>query len=190
MTFRTELAKSVHYPDLRVQVYAPKPYFTKQIRPDDYSCKIVYSKHEGDKLPYFKPFISDLLNELNARNELPKIDLVVVIPSSQIGLSSATTPGVAKHVANELKTTFDDVVSRIKSTKKLTDCASDEERYEQTRGTLKLTRVLKSSEKNILIIDDVKTSGITLLETAKLLKESGAQQIIAICLGINSNEVD
>jgi len=68
----------------------------------------------------------------------------------------------------------------------MSDCTSTKERLETHKNTLGLTRPLKEYEKNILLLDDIKTHGETKLLCAKLLVDNGANVVKAICLGINT----
>ena len=38
---------------------------------------------------------------------------------------------------------------------------------------------------NVVLLDDVKTTGLTIIECAKELKRVGVKEIIDLCLGIN-----
>lgn len=43
------------------------------------------------------------------------------------------------------------------------------------------------NNKKVLLIDDTKTTGMTILEAKKILLKKGVKEIVAVCLGINSN---
>jgi competence protein ComFC len=53
-------------------------------------------------------------------------------------------------------------------------------RAENIRGCFAVTDSASIAEKNILLVDDVTTSGATFSECARALKSSGARQIIAV----------
>ena len=61
------------------------------------------------------------------------------------------------------------------------------DRYNLIKDSMKLNRKLSINEKKIMILDDVKVSGITLLESKKILLDAGAEETLSVCLGINTN---
>lgn len=80
----------------------------------------------------------------------------------------------AKAVANILK-----VESRILKKK----------RYSSYHVEIKLNKKIDLSNKNAVIVDDIISTGNTILETAKILKRLGAKKIYCICVhGIFANE--
>jgi ComF family protein len=59
---------------------------------------------------------------------------------------------------------------------------SGRERAENVRGAFKLLRPIEVSEKRILLVDDVFTTGATMNECAKVLKEAGAKSVSVMTL--------
>ncbi len=59
---------------------------------------------------------------------------------------------------------------------------SDEERKENVLGAFCCQNQEKIKGKDILLVDDVYTTGSTMKETAKVLKESGAKKIIGVVI--------
>jgi len=62
-------------------------------------------------------------------------------------------------------------------------CKDSEERFQAVKDTLRLTDNPKN--KRIVLLDDTRTSGVSLLECAKVLFGAEAEDVIAVCLGIN-----
>ncbi len=69
---------------------------------------------------------------------------------------------------------------RKKETKPQSEMENFESRLKNTRDCFKVTAPEKFSGKNIILIDDVSTSGATFFEAALALKKSGAKKIIAL----------
>jgi len=63
---------------------------------------------------------------------------------------------------------------------------SGRERAENVRGAFDLVRPEQISEKRILLIDDVFTTGATMNECAKVLKEAGARSVTVLTLARTS----
>ncbi len=173
------------YPGLRLKVSAPGWYFKGHEADDEYSQKILSSK-TNDESNYFIPKIKELIDSLIKRNEPQKICLVITIPKSDLEYS-ITLNSIAKWIKTYLGIEYENIIERVSKGRRNLGGNASEKRFNQTNSSMKLKRSLKPDEKNILILDDVKATGMTLLESAKILKGAGAENISCICLGINRN---
>ena len=70
-------------------------------------------------------------------------------------------------------------LKRIKLTKNQAELKNIEEREENIKNCFKLNNPEKIKNKNIAIVDDVFTTGSTMNEAVKILKQAGAKKIIA-----------
>ncbi len=91
----------------------------------------------------------------------------------------------AELLAREVSENFDlpvlkDAFIRAKETKPQTELKNLEDRFKNLEDGFIVINPEKISGKNILLIDDVSTSGATLNAAAAALKESGAKKIIAL----------
>ncbi len=169
------------YNTLTVPVFAPANYISTNKGRDDYSKHIVFGK-KADHFEYFLPFAEPVIDELFSTH---KVDLVVVVPRSPIGrVLSPTMSHFANWISDKFAVTHRDVISRIKAGTKQADIHDIESRFAAVQGVFQLD-ALEASEKNILLLDDVKTSGATVLECAHILRNAGANEVTAFCLGIN-----
>ncbi len=73
-------------------------------------------------------------------------------------------------------------LERTKHTKPQSETKGLSERNENVSGCFIVTRPESIAGKNILLIDDVITSGATLLAAATVLKNAGARKIIALAM--------
>lgn len=71
-------------------------------------------------------------------------------------------------------------LTRSKHAKPQSETKNLSERRGNVRGCFVVKNTTNTSGKNILLIDDVTTSGATLLEAAKALKGAGARKIVAL----------
>jgi predicted amidophosphoribosyltransferase len=71
---------------------------------------------------------------------------------------------------------------RIKNNPPQALAVSPEARLENMLNVFKITDEKEISQKNFILIDDVYTTGATLNEAARILKENGAKQIIGLTL--------
>ncbi len=74
-----------------------------------------------------------------------------------------------------------ELIKRIKDTKSQSTL-SRENRYFNTRDAFKITDTNEVKDKNILIFDDILTTGYTLNECSRVLKEAGARTVTAVVI--------
>lgn len=90
---------------------------------------------------------------------------------------------IARRVARALDIpVVTDVLIRAKHTKPQSDTTSEAERRENIQGAYAITAHSAIRGANILLIDDVSTSGATFLEASRVLKAAGAGKIIAVAV--------
>jgi len=75
---------------------------------------------------------------------------------------------------------FDNLV-RLRSTRPQVELSSHE-RMENVKGAFGLARPSEFQEKRVLLIDDVFTTGATMNECARVLKEAGAASVTVLTL--------
>ncbi len=91
---------------------------------------------------------------------------------------------VAKGISSIINVpVFSDVVRRVKYTVTQTHLNA-QERKKNIAEAFAVTQSEKIKNKNILIVDDIITTGSTIQETAKVLMDSGATKVIAGSVGL------
>ncbi|MDI6717794.1 MAG: ComF family protein [Patescibacteria group bacterium] len=89
---------------------------------------------------------------------------------------------LAEFVGKEFNLEVNPVLKRIKKTCPQAQEKKYENRKKNTAGAFKISDFKSAADKNIILIDDVYTSGATISEAARTLKEGGAKNIIALVL--------
>lgn len=143
------------------------------------------------KLKYGKwQRISPIINELTGRYlknlnlKLNKNYIVVPIPlhknkKAERGFNQSEI--IAKYVAEKLKLPLKtDNLAREKETKSQTEMKDWEERKNNIKESFSVSSSEDIKGKNIILVDDIYTSGATIGEAAEVLKKSGAKKIIAL----------
>lgn len=91
---------------------------------------------------------------------------------------------IAKGIASKLNIPIHEkLVKREKYTESQTKLGINERRQNVT-GIFSVKRTSKLKGKNIVIVDDVITTGATISELAKVLKNAGAEKVYAVSVGI------
>lgn len=108
-------------------------------------------------------------------------DFIVSVPLSkrrlmERGYNQADI--MAEYVSRALKIPINNVLERIKHTEAQSQLRG-RSRYENVKGVFKTDCDLTGM--NILLFDDVFTTGSTVNECAKMLKMAGAENVVAIC---------
>ena len=85
---------------------------------------------------------------------------------------------IANHLSSQLKISFiKKTLIRIKNTKPQTETENREERQNNLKEAFKCLNCNLIKGRNILLIDDIYTSGSTMEEAARTLKKNGAKRI-------------
>jgi ComF family protein len=92
----------------------------------------------------------------------------------------------AEEIAKELAEFFrlpliSDCLIKVKETKDQTELSEDE-RKENVKGIFFVKNKEKIAGRNVLLVDDVFTTGATIEEAARVLREAGAKKVIGIVI--------
>ena len=133
----------------------------------------------GLLLKYFK-YIDPKFYILNSKSYI-----IIPIPlhpsrERQRGFNQAKL--LAKFVSNNLNLKLVEGLRRIKNTGSQSQQKNKEARNKNIIGCFKIRSSESVKEKNIILVDDVFTSGATMNEAIKILKMNGAKKIIALVL--------
>ena len=127
--------------------------------------------------PYIYKTISYFLeNKRKNFENLKKYDIMIVVPISkkrqkERGYNQSEL--IAKEISKMLSIKIEkNIIRKIKNTPPQSSL-NNEQRQENIRGVYKVFNIEKIKNKNILIIDDIYTTGNTVNECAKVLVENG-----------------
>jgi len=154
----------------------------------NYDNEIVKNLILALKFKYIKkaalPLSLVMLDYLNKLNLDIKDFIVIPIPLSKKRLRSRgfnQSEILAKIIADKLQLPIDTYsLCREKDTKPQSEILNLKDRISNLENAFKIIKSENIKDKNILLIDDVSTTGSTLFSAASLLKKSGAKKIIAL----------
>lgn len=89
---------------------------------------------------------------------------------------------ITKNLVEKLNLEFCDALVRLKNTKSQAQARDTEERAKNVKDCFKIIHPELVKEKNIILVDDVFTSGATINEAVKILKQNGAKKILALVI--------
>lgn len=140
-------------------------------------------KYNGAKY-LAKPFAKSMLSSFNELNSLVGgFDFIIPVPMHKDKLKKRKY-NQAKLLAEEVSKlvnlpVYDEIVIKVKNTESQTKL-SRQDRFKNMKDVFKITDKRKVKGKNILIVDDILTTGATTESMAKLLKACYANKIAVL----------
>ncbi len=115
--------------------------------------------------------------------------ILIPIPASKIHLkergfnqTDILARNILKHLPKDTIHYKPSAIIKIKETEPQAKIKNKRKRLQNLKGVFKVTNHEDVYGKNVIVIDDVVTTGSTLTEARRALKEAGAKQVIAIAL--------
>ena len=148
----------------------------------------IYRFKYGGKRKYAQFFAKMMYHKLKETTFFQDIDVIISVPVSkerlkQRGYNQAEE--LAKYLSNMSKIPYNrDILIRQKHTKPQSGF-SPAQRQENINNAFIASCSLPPEYKVILVIDDIYTTGSTINECAKILKQAGAREIYScvVCIG-------
>lgn len=118
---------------------------------------------------------------LGAAREAGRFDAVVPVPLhrsrlARRGFNQAAVLG--REVAGGLGAGFEEALRAVRATRDQVELSAAERR-ENVRGAFRAESRVRG---RVLLVDDVLTTGATLSEGARVLRDAGAEEVYALCL--------
>ena len=138
-------------------------------------------KYKFNDKPYlYKMFSKIILEDKKACEFIKSYDIIIPVPvhkarKSKRGYNQSEL--IAKEISKELKIkTYSDVLIKINNNK-VQSTLNKNERKENVKNAYKIINEQKINNKNIIIFDDIYTTGSTINECIKTLKKSNVNKI-------------
>jgi len=145
--------------------------------------EFVYRLKYGGLKYYAKIIANFLVNKFKEEPNFKNVDIITCVPTTlkrlkDRGFNQAEL--IAKEFCKQINRPYTKLLLRVKNTPTQTHLTR-EERIENLKGAFELL-VDKSNikDKNILIIDDIITTGATMNEIALLLKKNNAKHVYGL----------
>ena len=172
---------------VRIDTYKNKN-FTKHIYLFKYEgiIKERLIEFKFNEKPYiYKGFVKFLIKNKKICSFLKSYDIIIPVP---IHYNRKVTRGynqsalISKEIAKILKINYVEKVLFKKINNKPQSTKNKAERKENVIGVYCLKNAYKIKNKKIVLLDDIYTTGSTVNECAKILKESGAKKVDVITI--------
>ncbi|MFH0874815.1 MAG: phosphoribosyltransferase [archaeon] len=180
----SKIEYSDYYPKISIQGLSPKYYYDKKHN-ETYSLKIIEGKRQ-DKSSFFKKEVILTINKFEQKMRFKECNLITLIPTNKIELPlSPTMQSIAEILSKELNVPYIQIIKRAIFKKRSGYLVK--ERYMDVKGSMIVTDSVKNMK--ILLLDDVRASGISMMECANTLIKSGAKEIIGFSLGTHTSNI-
>lgn len=167
-------------------------YFDKSIsciEYNDISKKLIYNlKYKNET--YISRYIARIMKEKLDLEDI-KYDYILYVPLHKKRLNKRgfnQSEKIGKNLSKLNEVPSHDILIRIKNTKRLYKL-SKEDRKKELKNVFKIKDTIDLRNKNILLVDDIFTTGSTVNEISKLLKLNGVNKVYIITLLTRSNDV-
>lgn len=137
-----------------------------------------------NKLDYAKFFSKSIADSLEKTGNVGNFEYICCVPMSkenkkERGYNQAEV--LAKSIGKILKLPFKNVLFKAKMTKTQHTLARDE-RIINVKGAYSVLNKEDVKDKNILLCDDILTTGSTIKECAVTLYNASAKEVLAVCI--------
>ncbi len=174
--YRGEKCKFCNFP---VPVFALGHHKPLREGKDEFSKKCMGFYKFGYSKSYF---LERLVGLYNSRNDI-SFDIICLCPSSKKGEFNKYMEELTVDFSKCINVPYKKILSRIKNTKKQHKLQTKEERVINIKNSFVVSKSLNG--KNILVIDNLSTTGSTIQEVHKvIIHDHNAKNCVFLCLGL------
>lgn len=146
-----------------------------------------------NKAYIYKTFSKIILKDEKICGFLKKYDIIIPVPvhkkrKNERGYNQ--TELISKEISKNLNIKMEKNVLMKNINTKMQSSLSKKERKDNIKGAFKVQNLQRIENKNILIIDDIYTTGSTINECGKVLKSAGAKNIGALTIAKDYKKVN
>lgn len=161
---------------------------------DRAACALRFEGHARDAILNFKFnrhlwLLEDLADWLEGavrlRFDASSVDVVVPMPTTffhRLDRGYNQSLLLARRIAERLERRFDPHLMKRIGRPRRQSSLSEAERRENVKGTFRISRPEWVRGRTVLLVDDVLTTGSTMSEAARTLKDAGASRVFAAAL--------
>ncbi|UCB51863.1 MAG: ComF family protein [Candidatus Zixiibacteriota bacterium] len=154
---------------------------------DDHYQKLVHRLKYDKKIPLGRRLARKLGESIKQERSFPGCDMVIPVPLHRarhrargLNQSEVLAEGISR--VTDIPS-GKNILRRKKNTKDQT-YLNAQQRAENVKGAFVVTQPEKINSKRVILVDDVMTTGATLNECARVLLDSGAEDVFAVTLAV------
>lgn len=174
-----------YYPNLKTPVISATYYYEKHYG-EEYSLKIIEAKKRVNLFDYFWPKFFEMVKDYEGELKLREFSIITAVPTTKPYLPiTPTLFSLAERLSQHLNVPYEQVVKRIEFRKSFGRSLKD--RYDANKDTM-VIHCKSIAGKKVILVDDCRSSGMTILECTKILKAAGAEEVICLCLATHTSD--
>ena len=142
-----------------------------------------YSFKFGGNLVGGRFFAEEMAKRIKEHSVFSNIDFIASVPMHRSSLKERgydQAKSLAKNISREIKKEYVTLLWQPKKSPKQHETTVISERFSNVFEKYKTVKKADIKDKNILLVDDIKTTGATLSQCARELKLAGAKSVVAI----------
>lgn len=173
---------SSRYYDKQLPVIALDEYKPESHGEDDFSRKQAWFYTYGDEdiKEEFREMFTELIRN-HLENDDIKWDFMTTYPTHAEGVVNPNLRDLMMEVASDTEIGFDQVLKRTHTVRESHELQDEKAKVVNLEGSLDVERDLEG--KNVIIVDNIALSGVSLLHGATQLEQAGAENVIALSIG-------
>ena len=155
--------------------------------------KLILNLKFSDK-PYLNNIFFKLMTKILSHNKkicrkMSLYDIIISVPMYKIKQKERgynQTELLAKDFSKKFDISYNKkILIKCKNTKKQSSL-SEKERYKNLKNAFLISPKISVEGKNIILIDDIYTTGATMEECAKVLKQAGAKEVLGLVIAVTN----
>lgn len=176
---------SPHYKH-EVPILALDEYKPDSHGQDDFSRKQAWFYTYGDEdiKEEFKSQFVELVNTHFAEDDI-EWDMMTLYPTHAESEVNNNLRDLMMDIASETGISLEQVLRRSHTVRESHELEDDKAKVVNLEGSIEIDRDLDG--KNVIIVDNITLSGISLLHGANRLKQRGADNVFGLCIGTATN---
>ncbi|MCK4326947.1 MAG: hypothetical protein KAW41_00545 [Candidatus Diapherotrites archaeon] len=169
------------YPNMLL-VFAINHFYPEE-KEDEFSKKLMGLYLHGYAEDFFLTQLSELYN-LRFKGDSVKFDYLTLYPTHEKNGENKNLENLAKNFCKLVNLEYRQILRRNRNIKKMHELRTFKERLENIQGSVDILEDVKG--KNILLLDNLTITGISLIDMANLLIQKGAKNVVGVCLGVSA----
>ena len=162
-------------------IFGINHYMPIEMGKEEYSKRLLYFYKYGNEIEFFVQKLVDLFNLRFAGDNI-KFDYVTLYPSHKKGHINANMENLVAKFSKLTGLPYKQILRRNTDIRPSHNLKTFEERKENLKSSIEILEVVTG--KNVIVLDNTATTGMSLIDVTNLLIEKGAKNVVCICLGL------
>lgn len=156
-------------------------YIPMEVREDEFSRKLIYFYKYGNEPEFFLEKFVDLF-KLRFLEDTVKFDYITLYPTHEKDKINPHMENLVRNLSKGTGLPYKQILRRNRNIEPTHKLKTLNERKDNVMNSIDILEDVTG--KNIIVLDNTTTTGISLIDVTNLLLEHGARNIACVCLGL------